>query len=48
MNTVCEKKEPAAVAWLKGTKHRFYEEWWMPRPLNDAIVGDRRMNPVVP
>jgi serine/threonine protein phosphatase PrpC len=26
MMPVCEKKGPAAVAWLKGVKHKFYED----------------------
>jgi len=26
MLPVCEKKGPAAVAWLKGVKHKFYED----------------------
>jgi len=42
MLPVCEKKGPAAVAWLKGVKHKFYEDRY--RLLSNETPLVRRLN----
>lgn len=42
MNVLCEKKGSAAVAWLKGTKHRFYEDRYRMLPKDVPLVGRQK------
>ncbi|HED00471.1 MAG TPA: protein serine/threonine phosphatase 2C family protein [Proteobacteria bacterium] len=39
MDIRCEKKGSAAVAWLRGTKHRFYEDRYRLLPREIPLVG---------